>query len=115
MLVAGAGRRHRHALDFEARLDDVAEWKRGPQAFAVTLLGLVDLAADQRAVGEEVKAEVLRAGIACGQLEQLAGERLGSLDVAHCDEHLADADERAGLTRSVGEFAAEQAALLERV
>ena len=74
-----AGRRHRHALHLEARLDDVAERKRRPQALAVALLGLLRIAADQRAVGEEVVREVLGARVAARPLEQLARERLGSL------------------------------------
>ena len=111
--VAVARRRHRDALHLEARLDHVPERKRRAQALAVALLGLRRVAADQRAVGEEVVREVLGARVARGPLEQLARERLGSLDVAERDEHLADADERAGLSGRIAELAAELEALLE--
>src|SRR5205823_1247959 len=47
--------------------------------------------------------------------EQLLRERLGALDVAQRDQHLADADERARLPGAVTELTAELAALLERL
>ena len=52
--------RHRDSLHLEARLDDVAEGERGAQALAVALLRFRRVAADQRAVGEEVVGEVPR-------------------------------------------------------
>ena len=61
-------------------------------------------------------SEVLGAWIrlrAC-QREQLVGECFGALDVAECDERLADADERPGFAADVAEAAAESDALLER-
>ena len=109
--VAVARGGHRDALHLEARLDDVAQRKRGPQALAVALLGLRRVAADERAVGEEVVREVLGARIAARPLEQLARHRLRALDLAQRDEHLADADERARLAGRVAELAAELEAL----
>ena len=59
--------------------------------------------------------EVLRTGVVVctGELEQLDRQRLGALDLAERDEHLADADERARLASAVGEAAAEGETLLE--
>ena len=112
--IAVAGDGHRDALHLEARLDDVAERKCGPQALAVALLGLDRVATDQRAVGEEVVAEVLGARVVTRALEKLPRHRLGTVDVAERDEHLADADERPSLSRGVAELAAKLEALLER-
>jgi hypothetical protein len=73
----------------------------------------VRVAADERAVGEEVVREVLRPRVATSPLEQLVGERLRAFRVTERDEHLGYADERASLAGSVTELLAECAALLE--
>ena len=64
MRIARRRLRHRHTLHLEARLDDVAERKGGPQTLAVAGSRLLGVTADERAVGEEVVREVLGARIA---------------------------------------------------
>ncbi len=106
---------HCDALNLEARLEDVPEWERSFEASPVSDLGHVAVARDERAVGQEVVREMLctRVVVRAGELEQLDRQRLGPLDLAECDEHLADADERARLASAVAEAAAEGETLLE--
>ena len=83
MRIAPCRLRHRH-LHLEARLDDVARRKRGPRALAVAEPGLLGVAADERAVGEEVVREVLGARIARGPVEQVVRD-FCALSLPHGD------------------------------
>ena len=86
-----------------------------PAGSPVQVLGFVVVAANERAVAEEVVTEVLSPRITplAGQLEQLPRQRLGTADLALGHEQLADTAERAHLAEPVARGAPKLETLLE--
>src|SRR4051794_14607280 len=108
-----AGDCHRHALYLDARLDDVADFERSSKTLPITLLRFPAVAADQRAVREEVHCEVRRPDVAVRSLEQVVGECFGTLNLAERNEDLADTDERPRLAHMLAELMPDRVRLLE--
>ena len=107
---------HGDSLHLEARLEHVPKGQGCFEAAPVARFRRLAISGDQRAVGVEVVGEVLGARIVVSprELQQVVRQRLGALDLAEGDEHLADTDERVHLAAAVAEGAAEGEALLER-
>src|SRR5207248_5996207 len=104
--------RSRNTLHLGARLDDVPELARGAKTSPVALLRFGALAANQRAVGEEVDCEVPRPHVILPSLEELVREGF-SAHFVECDQYLAHAHERSRFAVEVAEILPDRSGLLE--